>query len=199
MSGPRHVSSLYRSPELHALLALVVAAGSLVLALLAVLARRSDVLMLDLREWRPSASRPFQGADRSAAEVQQHFDALQPALAAQRPFRLTLGLQPSPTPDVLTAGRRIPVSGDGPYCLRFFVSPVRLGPGGEARALVNGAVAASVRADDSGKGRIFEVKGIEPRDGRVDLRFELAAGAGGVPAGWSPAVHFEFVTLRACS
>jgi hypothetical protein len=191
-------SGFYRSPELKIALAAAVAAVALLFAVLAVLARRTDVLPLDFRAWEPVASSPFAGTIRSAGEVRAWFDAQQSPAVEQRPLRLTLRLLPSATQDFLAASRMVPVTGDGPYCLRVFVVPLAAGPDARLRVLVDGAVAASLPAVEDRKARIVEVAGIQPREGRVDLRFELRAGPGGVPEGWAPAAWFDYATLREC-
>jgi hypothetical protein len=191
-------SGFYRSPELKAILAAAVAAVALLFAVLAVLARRTDVLPLDFREWEPVASSPFAGTVRSAGEVRAWFDAQQSPAPEQRPLRLTLRLLPSVTQDFLAAGRMVPVGGGGPYCLRVFVVPLAAGPDARLLVLVDGAVVASLPTNEDRKARIVEVAGIRPRDGQVDLRFELRAGPGGVPEGWAPAAWFDYATLREC-
>jgi hypothetical protein len=191
-------SGFYRSPELKIALAVTVAAVAFLFAVLALLARRSDLLLLDFREWEPVASSPFQGVVRSAGEVRTYFDAQQTAVVEQRPLRLTLRLLPSTAPDSLAASRAVPVAGDGPYCLRVFVIPLAAGPDARLLVSVDGAVAASLPTLEDRKARIVEVKGIRPRDGKVDLRFELKAGPGGVPQGWAPAAFFDYATLREC-
>lgn len=188
----------YRSPELKIVLAGAVAAVAFVFAVLAVLARRTDLLLVDLRQWAPVASSPFAGSVRSAEEVQGYFDAQQIPVVEQRPMRLTLRLLPSATQDFLAASRAVPVAGDGPYCLRVFVIPLAAGPDARLLVSVNSAVAAALPAVEDRKARIVEVAGIRPRDGKVDLRFELKAGPGGVPDGWAPAAYFDYVTLREC-
>jgi hypothetical protein len=191
-------SGFYRSPELKIALAVTVAAVAFLFAVLALLARRSDFLLLDFREWEPVASSPFQGVVRSAGEVRTYFDAQQTPVVEQRPLRLTLRLLPSPAPDSLAASRAVPVAGDGPYCLRVFVIPLAAGPDARLLVSVDGAVAASLPTAEDRKARIVEVAGIRPRDGKVDLRFELEAGPGGVPEGWAPAASFDYATLREC-
>ncbi|HEX6863612.1 MAG TPA: hypothetical protein VF414_12385 [Thermoanaerobaculia bacterium] len=188
----------HRSPELKIVLAGAVAAVAFVFAVLAVLARRTDLLLVDLRSWEPVASSPFAGSVRSAEEVRGYFDAQQTPVVEQRPMRLTLRLQPTVTEDFLAASRAVPVSGDGPYCLRVFVIPLAAGPGARLLVSVNGAVAAALPAAEDRKARIVEVAGIRPQDGQVDLRFELRAGPGGVPEGWAPAANFDYATLREC-
>lgn len=191
-------SGFYRSPELKAVVAAAVAAVALLFAVLAVLARRTDVLPLNFRDWEPVASSPFAGTVRSAEDVRIYFDTQQSPVAEQRPLRLTLRLLPSATQDFLAAGRLVPVGGDGPYCLRVFVVPLAAGPDARLLVLVDGTVAASLPTAEDRKARIVEVGGIRPRDGRVDLRFELRAGPGGVPEGWAPAAWFDYATLREC-
>lgn len=191
-------SGFYRSPELRIALAGTAAAIALLFAVLAVLARRTDFLLLDFREWEPVASSPFQEAVRSAGEVRSYFDAQQTPAVEQRPMRLTLRLLPSATEDSLAATRAVPVAGNGPYCLRLFVIPLAAGPDARLLVSVDGAVAASLPTFEDRKARIVEVKGIRPRDGKVDLRFELRAGPGGVPQGWAPAAFFDYATLREC-
>jgi len=78
------------------------------------------------------------------------------------------------------------------------VIPLAAGPDARLLVSVDGAVAASLPAFEDRKARIVEVKGIRPRDGKVDLRFELRAGPGGVPEGWAPAAFFDYATLREC-
>ncbi|HKV08978.1 MAG TPA: hypothetical protein VJ725_12620 [Thermoanaerobaculia bacterium] len=188
----------YRSPELKIVLAGAAAAVALVFAVLAVLARRTDLLLVDLRPWEPVASSPFAGSVRSAEEVRAYFDAQQTPVFEQRPMRLTLRLPPSTTQDFLAASRAVPVAGNGSYCLRVFVIPLAAGPDARLLVSVDGAVAASLPATEDRKARIVEVAGIRPRDGQVDLRFELRAGPGGVPEGWAPAADFDYATLREC-
>ena len=188
----------YRSPELKIALAGTVAAIAILFAILAVLARRTDFLLLDLRQWEPVASSPFQGAVRSAEEVRFYFDAQQTPIVERRPMRLTLRLPPSTTQDSLAASRAVPVAGDGPYCLRVFVIPLAAGPDARLTVSVDGAEAASLPTFEDRKARIVDVGGIRPRDGKVDLRFELRSGPGGVPQGWAPAAFFDYATLREC-
>lgn len=188
----------YRSPELKIALAGTVAAVALFFAVLAVLARRTDFLLLDFRQWEPVASSPFQGGVRSSEEVRFYFNAQQTPIVEQRPTRLILRLLPSATEDSLAAARAVPVAGDGPYCLRVFVIPVAAGPDARLLVSVDGAEAASLPTFEDRKARILEVKGIRPREGKVDLRFELRAGPGGVPQGWAPAAFFDYATLREC-
>jgi hypothetical protein len=186
--------------ELRVLALAAAGAAALGLAALGAAGRFGDRLLLDFRSFAPAASRP---------EVLALFLPAQSPWQEQRPLRLTLQLaEPVRSGDFVAAERTFDLP-PGRYCLRAltFTSPVPPGTPPlehplEARVLVDGALAdARVVRDQppGGPGGAVFLEGLEPRDGRLTLRFELRAYGG---ADWlhprAPAVHFETATLRRC-
>lgn len=176
MSGP----NFYRSPEFRIVLALSVVAGVLAFGVLSFVAKATDLLLLDFREWRPVVS------GRSPEEARVAFDTWQSPYREQRPLRLTLRLDPAAAPGAFVAAERDPDSSKQPRCLRVLAFSPEGGPGAVARVLADGAVRASFPANGSGIGRLIEVR-LRPG---ARLRFELR----GAPS----VVSFESASLREC-
>jgi hypothetical protein len=185
--------------ELRVLALAAVGAAALGLAALGVAGRLTDRLLLDFRGFAPSASRP---------EVLALFGPAQ-GVPEQRPLRLALQLAEPVRPGDFVAAERTFELAPGRYCLRAltFTGPVPRGTPPlahplEARVLIDGAIADArvVRdqADGEPGGMVF-LEGLQPRAGRLTVRFELRAYDGGA---WlhprAPAVHFETATLRRC-
>jgi hypothetical protein len=172
---------LLRSAELRMVVAVMVAAGALLLALLAVARERTDLLLLDLREWRP-------------VNEAARFASLQTDSPDRRPFRLTLRLDKS---GFMAAEREIPVPEGERYCFGVLASHEGLLPALPAEVpriavAVNDSVAWSAPLKSSGKGYAIALSGLRPRQGKIKIRFELRSASG------SPPVHFEYASLREC-
>jgi hypothetical protein len=182
-------SSLFRSPELRIAAAAIVAAVSLGLAVLEAVAERTDLLMVDFREWRPVGPRPGAAA---------FFESVQTAPPDLRPLQVDLRLaQPGSPSDFLAVERKAEVD-DGCYRFRVYVwSPT---PVDTARAfiLVNDEVAWSAPLTQAAWGSGVSVDGFRPRQGEVEVRLELRAGPrGAAPASPPASVRFEYAVLRA--
>lgn len=189
---------MYRSAELRVVLAVAVAAIALGLALLAVAAEWTDLLMLDFREWRPATSGL---AEPPRSHVEEYFRNLQSDPPGRRPFRLNLRLEAG-GPGFLAAERELPARDGERYCFRVLVSPelpAEVGGLGVAVS-VNDAVAWSrpltPRTNGYGYGYAISVDGIRPRQGKVKIRLELRSSRPQPPAS---AVHFEYATFRRCT
>jgi hypothetical protein len=190
--APDKSGGLYRSAELRVVLAAAVAAGAMLLAVLAVVAGRTDLLLLDFREWRPVNA----GAES--------FNRLQAVPAERRPFRLTLQLDPGRArQDSLAAEREFPAAEGGRYCFRVLASAPAPAAGiaedARVAVYVNDAVAWSAPLADVVKGCAISVAGIRSRGGRIKVRLELrSAQRTAAPPLPASAVHFEYATLRRC-
>ena len=167
------------------------------LAALGAAGRLTDLLLLDLRGFVPAASRP---------EVLARFDAARSRWPELQAMRLTLELAEPVRPGDFLAAERSYELPPGRYCLRAltFTDPPPAGAPPlvhplEARVLANGELAAARVVTDAGAGALVAADGLQPRDGRLALRFELRAYDGGA---WlhprAPGVHFEAATLRRC-
>lgn len=184
--APEEGGGLLRSAELRLVVAVMVAAGALLLALLAVARERTDLLLLDFREWRP-------------VNEAAHFAFLQNDPPDRRPFRLTLRLD---TPGFMAAEREMPVEEGERYCFGVLAShegPLPADAAGIPRiaVAVNDTVAWSAPLKASGKGYAIALSGLRPRQGKIKIRFELRSAAGPSPSP-SPPVHFEYASLREC-
>jgi hypothetical protein len=197
--APSEGRGLFRSAELLVVLAAAVAAGALLLALLAVAAERTDLLLLDFREWRPVASGV---GEPSRSPLEGYFNGLQAGPPARRPFRLTLQLESAAGGlGFLAAERELPAAAGELYCFRVLAStsaPVTAGGLGIA-VYVNDAVAWSTPLAGPVRGYAVAVSGIRPRRGKVKIRLELRSSnwqpSPPVPA---PAVRFEYASFRRC-
>ncbi len=179
---------MLRSAELRLVVAVTVAAGALLLALLAVARERTDLLLLDFREWRP--------VNKGA-----HFTFLQNDPPDRRPFRLTLQLDAAAgAPRFMAAEREIPAAEGERYCFSVLASPEGPLPAAAPRiaVAVNDAVAWSAPLKASGKGYAIALSGLRPRRGKIKIRLELRSAAGQPPSSPSPPVHFEYASLREC-
>jgi hypothetical protein len=193
-----------RHVELRLVLALAMAAGALLLALLAVAKERTDVLMLDLREWRPSSSVP----DLAGSTLRDFFESIQTPIPEQRPFRLSLQVPPTARPhDFVAAEWDRPADPGRRYCLLVLTFGSPPAPGTlattarlYARVQINGKGVADFRVPPDGAGGAIYEPRIEARDGRITVRVEARAEAlpPGTPQQPPAAVHFEFASLRAC-
>lgn len=182
-------SSLLRSPELKILVAAAVAAVSLGLALLEGVAARTDLLMLDFREWRPVGPHPDAAA---------FFESVQLAPPDLRPLQLDLRLaDPGAASDFLAAERSYEVEADGCYRFRVYLwSPA---PSEAARILIsaNDEVVWSAPLTAATRGNGVSVDGLRPRQGEVEIRLELRAGSpAAAQVSPPPAVRFEYAVLR---
>jgi hypothetical protein len=182
-------SPLFRSPELRIAAAATVAAVSLGFALLEVAAERTNLLMLDFREWRPVGPRP---------ESEAFFESVQTAPPDLRPLQVDLRLaQPGSPSDFLAVERRAEVD-DGCYRFRVYIwSPT---PSDSARAsiFVNDEIAWSAPLTQAARGSGVSIDGFRPRQGEVEVRLELRAGPHGAePPSAPPSVRFEYAVLRA--
>ncbi|HYO15403.1 MAG TPA: hypothetical protein VE685_19580 [Thermoanaerobaculia bacterium] len=190
--------TLLRSPELRIVAAAAVAATCLGLAVLEVVAARTDLLMLDLREWRPVGSRP------DAAAV---FKSAQTAPSDLRPLQLDLRLaRPGSPSDFLAAERTFEVDGDGCYRFRVYVwSPTPIHTAKSIIA-VNDEIAWSAPLAEASPGKGVSIEGVRPRQGTVEVRLELRAdpvraspaprASPASPASPAPSVRFEYAVLR---
>jgi hypothetical protein len=184
-------SPLLRSPELRIVVAATVAAVSLGFALLEGIAVRTDLLMLDFREWQAVGPRPDSAA---------YFDTVQTVPPDVRPLKLDLRLaEPGSASDFLAVERSYEVDGDG--CYRFRVYAWTATPVDTARAFisVNDEAAWSMPLNVVGKGRGVSLDGFRPRQGEVEVRLELRAEPrGALPAAGAPvpSVRFEYAVLR---
>jgi hypothetical protein len=176
--APEEGGGLLRSAELRLVVAVMVAAGSLLLALLAVARERTDLLLLDFREWRP-------------VNEAAHFTFLQDDPPDRRPFRLTLQLDAS---GFMAAEREIPAEEGERYCFGVLASHEGPLPAEvpQIAVAVNDAVAWSAPLKSSGKGYAVALSGLRPRRGKIKIRLELRSATG------SPPVHFEYASLREC-
>lgn len=179
--APEERGGLLRSAELRLVVAVAVAAGALLLAILTVAAERTDLLLLDFREWRP-------------VNEAERFALLQNDPPDRRPFRLTLRLD---APGSMAAEREIPVEEGERYCFGVLAShegplPALSEDTPRIAVAVNDAVAWSAPLKTSGKGYAIALSGLRPRRGKIKIRFELRSAAG------SPPVHFEYASLREC-
>ena len=185
--APEEGGGLLRSAELRLVVAVMVAAGALLLALLAVARERTDLLLLDFREWRP-----VNGA--------AHFTFLQNDPPDRRPFRLTLQLDAAAgAPGFMAVEREIPAEEGESYCLGVLASHEGPLPPDVPRiaVAVNDAVVWSAPLKSSGKGYAIALSGLRPRQGKIKIRFELRSATGQSPSP-SPPVHFEYASLREC-
>lgn len=181
--APEEGRGLLRSAELRLVVAVMVAAGSLLMALLAVARERTDLLLLDFREWRP-------------VNEAARFASLQNDPPDRRPFRLTLRLD---APGSMAAEGEIPAEEGERYCFSVLASHEGLLPVDVPRiaVAVNDAVAWSAPLKASGKGYAIALSGLRPRGGKIKIRFELRSATGHLPSP-SPPVHFEYASLRDC-
>jgi hypothetical protein len=180
---------LLRSPELRIVAAAAVAAISLGLAVLEVAAARTDLLMLDLREWRPVGPR---------ADAAAFFESVQTAPPDLRPLQLELRLaQPGSPSDFLAAERTFDVDRDGCYRFRVYVwspTPVHTA---KSYILVNDEIAWSAPLAEAAPGRGVSIDGVRPRQGEVEVRLELRAEPlRASPASPVPTARFEYAVLR---
>lgn len=188
--APEEGGGLLRSAELRLVVAVMVAAGSLLLALLAVARERTDLLLLDFRAWRP-------------VNEAAHFTFLQNDPPDRRPFRLTLQLDAVPgAPGFMAVEREMPAEEGERYCFGVLAShegPLPALPAEVPRiaVAVNDAVAWSAPLKSSGKGYVIALSGLRPRGGKIKIRFELRSATGQSPSP-SPPVHFEYASLREC-
>lgn len=192
-----------RQNELRIVLAASVAAVSLLLASLHVLAARTDLLMLDLREWRPVSSVPrLQGE-----ALERYFEGLQSVPPEQRPFRLTLQVPASARPgDFVAAEHEVPAT-EGSHCLlvlSFVSDPV---PGTSAttaiavpRIVAGDRIVELPRLVPAVEGAVSYLRGIRSGVGRIPIRFEVRAEAlrADMPPQRPAAIHFELARLRSC-
>jgi len=191
---------LYRSAELRVVLAAAVAAGALLLALLAVAGERTDLLLLDFREWRPVTA----GLGEPArSEAEEYFDGLQGGVPDRRPFRLNLQLGAAEgTSGFMAAERELPAAEGARYCFRVLAAtsaPVPAGALGIAVS-VNDAVAWSTPLAGPVRGYAVAVSDIRPRRGKVKVRLELrSSNRQPLPLSPAPAVRFEYATFRRCA
>lgn len=181
--------TLLRSPELRIVAAAAVAVISLGLAVLEVAAARTDLLMLDLREWRPVGPQ---------ADAATFFESVQTAPPDLRPLQLELRLaQPGSPSDFLAAERTFDVEGEGCYRFRVYLwSPT---PVDTARAsiAVNDEIAWSAPLAEAALARGVSIDGVRPRQGEVEVRLELRADPlRASPASPAPSVRFEYAVLR---
>lgn len=191
------------SRELRVVALLAFAAVAWGLAALSAAGAAGDRLMLDFRTFAPAASRP---------EVLALFEPAQGPWPERRPLRLTLRLAEPVRPGDFAAAERTFEVPPGRYCLRVLTFSDVPPPGTpplvhplEARVLADGAVVDARAVTDAGGGSLIYrddlrvLRVLQPRDGRLTLRFELRAYGG---ADWlhprAPAVHFEAATLRRC-
>ena len=188
--APEEGGGLLRSAELRLVVCVMVAAGALLLALLAVVEERTDLLLLDFREWRP-------------VNEAAHFTFLQDDPPDRRPFRLTLQLDTAAgTPGFMAVEREIPAPEGERYCFGVLAShegPLPADAAGIPRiaVAVNDAVAWSAPLKSSGKGYAIALSGLRPRRGKIKIRLELRPATGQPPSP-SPPVHFEYASLREC-
>jgi hypothetical protein len=193
-------NGLYRSAELRVVLAAAVAAGALLLALLAVAEERTDLLLLDFREWRPVTSGL---GEPSRSEVEEYFDGLQGGLPDRRPFRLNLQLGAAEgISGFLAAERELPAAEGARYCFKVLAAtsaPVPPGALGIA-VYVNDAVAWSMPLAGPVRGYAIAVSDIRPRRGKVKVRLELrSSNQQPLSLSPAPAVRFEYATFRRCA
>lgn len=184
---PAEEGGLLRSAELRVVVALGVAAGALLLALLAVARERTDLLLLDFRDWRP------------VNEVAR-FRNLQSDPPDRRPFRLILQLDgEAGKPAVMAAEREVPAEDGERYCFGVLASSAEpdWNHSFQIAVAVNGAEAWSAPLKDSAKGYDIALSGLEPRRGKLKIRLELRPAAGKAPSP-SPPVYFEYASLREC-
>ncbi len=179
--APEEGGGLLRSAELRLVMAVMVAAGALLLALLAVAGERTDLLLLDFREWRP-------------VNDEAHFQYLQNDPPDRRPFRLTLQLEGRP--GFLAVENELPADEGKRYCFRVLASPAEpYAPEGFRIVIsINGAEVWSAPLKGTGRGYAISLPGIRPRQGKVKVRLEVRSPK----AQPTPAVHFEYASLREC-
>jgi hypothetical protein len=202
--APGEVSERGLSRELRLVVAASGALVALLLAVLHVVAARTDLLMLDLREWRPVSSVP----GLTGEELARFYEGLQVVPPEQRPFRLSLQLPPTARPGDVLAAERVVDAGEGSRCL-FVLSFVSApAPGSAATTL---PVLSQVVAGDrvvslpaitpAAAGSVWYLRDVQSRAGKLPIRFEVRASgvAPGMTARPPAAIHFELARLRPCS
>lgn len=191
--------SPYRSPEVALVVLLALGFAALLVAVPRSLPETSRWGLLDLRDWTMDANPP--PADDA------FFADLQTGPAARRPFDLALELtRPPVRGDSVTARRSVPVSGAGPFCFRVYLFNPYVGEGATARDVFE----ARVRAGDVESPPIqpaahedpveVMLRGIEPRDGRVDLEVEITTTRDRRRESWrrASATRLQFADLWPC-
>lgn len=208
-SGRRSTDgSIYRSREL-----LLVVTASLALLLagwlaLAALDRHSDLLLLDLREWRLSAS-PHPASPRFADVSYERFArSLRPRQPSRRPFRLTLEFPGYPRRGRFVAAEGLyQVDPGESYCFEIWTWSPYVNPDSEEAletfrviASVNGEAVTALPIADTDQARRIVVRGIEPEGDRIRLRVEVRSFADRLAESWRRAsrTHFEYASLRRC-
>jgi hypothetical protein len=188
------VPAVQRSPEFRAGAAGLIAAIALALAVLEILDRHTDLLMLDFRLWRPAA--------RESPAAVEAFDSLQRALPPeQRPFRLILGVGVPGAERGMAAVRVFAVTASERYCLRVLATASSV-TGDLAwpsvEVVVDGLTRRRIPMIGLQPGGAITVDGMRPRGDRLEVR--LATRAAPAPAAPPPSalVHFEYAVLRAC-
>lgn len=178
---PEEEGGLLRSAELRVVVALVVAACALLLALLSVAAKTTDLLLLDFRDWRPVSD----GAQLS-------FPRSDPP--DRWPFRVTLQLDGRA--GARAAEREFPAREGKRYCFRVLTSPAEpyAVDGFRIVISINGAVAWSAPLKGTGRGYAVFLPGLRPRQDKIEVRLEVRSPR----AQPTPAVHFEYASLREC-
>ena len=188
---PVEGGGLYRSAEMRFVVAVIVAGCALLLAFLAVAEKRTDLLLLDFRAWRP-------------VNEAAHFQYLQAGPTDRRPFRLVLQLdEAAGGAPFMAAEREVPAAEGETYCFDVLASPVEAVWTDDYRiaVAVNGAVAwsAPLKSPKSpGRGYAVALSGLRARQGKIKIRLELRRSAPVPPPGPSPAVQFEYASLREC-
>ena len=168
----------WRSKELRVVLAGTVALVALSMALLHVVAARSDFIMTDFREWRPVPS-TGPGPPGSIHRFENYFQHIQSPFPAQRPFRLTLQLEARALlGDRVAAERVFVVEPAHVYCFKVYASPRQpieaTEPTVDVLLYANGAPVASGPAWTN-RVQVLEAKDILADGTAVHLRLEIRA------------------------
>lgn len=200
--------SLYNSRELRLV---STAAATLLVAgwlLLALVDRYSGFLLLDLREWRITASSHAATPRADGLSFDELSRSLQPRQAARRPFRLTLQLPAHPEPGRYVAAEHVVrVDAEAAYCFEVFTWSPYLNPESAAAletfrvvASVNGEPVAALPIGDTDKARRISARAIRGEGGEIRLRLEVRSLVSRPRDSWRRAslTHFEYASLRRC-
>ncbi|MGH2627944.1 MAG: hypothetical protein ACRDHY_14995 [Anaerolineales bacterium] len=197
-----HARPFLASPELRLSAAVLVAGAALCLAVLFAIARWTDLLMLDLRRWRPSTTvRGLEGAALAA-----HFEHSQTTVAEERPFRLTMRLPATARVGDVLAAERWVARRSGRHCFFVLAYSTAVPPPDEgarlatrAQVWVGDRLGASFPVLPKKPSRLVRLDQVRPSRGRVRVRFELVAEPAAPGAVVTPsAVHFAIGRLRRC-
>jgi hypothetical protein len=198
--------SFLKSKEFILTLLVVIGMCSLFMLGLNLVGEFTRFLLLDFREWTPSASTLGSGFTKKS--VLRYYESIQTRISAQRPLRVTLQLMRPPQPgDSFSVEKVYSTDPSQQYCFEVFAfGPYSKNDSKEAidsfgiKVRVNGDEVASIPIAESEKVHRIVAKGIWPVDRRIKISFSVEVHSMMKTERWKQAstVHFENASLRPC-